>query len=699
MRLLKNICSLSLIMLSAAINNSNAQSGCGFDEELKKSIEADPSKKLALEKFNAQMQNFSKGNQVLGGQVNYVIPVVVHIIHDNGISNVSDAQVKDAIRILNEDFQKRNADTSLIASAFIPIIADIGIEFRLANIDPNGNCTNGITRTFSYATKAGDGSAAKALISWDTQKYYNIWVVDYLESGGNAVGGYSYLPGTAPSSEKEGSIVIHRQFGGIGSSYGSPLSKATVTHETGHFLGLYHTWGIYSSPGTVNACGDDDGISDTPNTTGTVGSCNTNQMSCGVLDNVQNFMDYSSCPYMFTTGQKTKMVNAVNSAIGYRSALWAANNLIATGVNDGYVKQECKPKAYFYSSKKLFCAADTVAFYDKSYNDTLSTHRSWEWTFEGGTPSSSTEQNPIISYNDPGAFKVKLKVTNSSGADSLEKTAYIETFNNDMKQTIYFTEGFESSTFPANSDSSKNWHISSPGAVKFTRNTLAKTEGSASLSVDLHSDTECSHMLISPNFDLSAATKPINFTFDFAYAQKNSSNNDLLKVYYSLDCGKSWLVKTTKNASTLKTKEPTSSNFIPSSSEWNSLVLNFDSYVGQPNFRIKMQAEAKGGNKLYLDNIKFFHGNVGISNIASQNFNAVVYPNPIDETSVLIVEAENLAKIRVELHDVLGRNLLSLSNLNSNTVQLNQLFPKMESGIYFLKIFNGVEIKTISILF
>ena len=699
MTLIKHSFSLLIILLLLTADNLKSQSGCGFDHEMKKSIESDPAKKIALQKFLSQMQNYNPGNQVLGGQINYIIPVVVHVIHDNGVSNVSDDQVKDAIRILNEDFQKRNADTSQIVSAFKSIVADVGIEFRLANLDPNGNCTNGITRTFSYITNSGNGTAAKALISWDTKKYYNIWVVNYLESGGTAVGGYSYLPGTAPITEKEGSIVINKQFGSIGTSYGTPLSKATVTHETGHFLGLYHTWGIYTSVGSMAACGDDDGITDTPNNAGTNGNCNTNQMSCGLLDNVQNFMDYSSCPYMFTEGQKTRMVNAVTSAIGFRSSLWASNNLIATGVNDGYVVQECAPKVNFYASRTLFCAADTVTFHDNSYNDSLSTNRSWEWTFEGGTPSSSNLQNPVISYNDPGSFKVKLKVSNSKGADSLERTAYIETFTDNVKQTVYLNEGFEYTTFPVHPDSSRNWYISSPGNIKFTRNTVAKTEGVASLSVDLHTETECSHSLISPNFNLSSTTIPINYSFDFAYAQENSSNADLLKVYYSTDCGQNWSIKTTKNATYLKTKEPLTSNFTPSISEWKSLVLNFDAFAGQPNFRIKTVIEAKGGNKLYLDNIKFFHGNVGISDLQNPTFNASVFPNPLTENSVLLIEAENMDNIRIELLDVLGRKMCSLNSLKSNTIELNEIMPSAEKGIYFLKIFNGVEIKTISILF
>jgi PKD repeat protein len=699
MKSIKHRVTYPILLLLLAMNVAKSQSTCGFDYQMKKSIESDPAKKIALEKFLAQIQNYSPGTQVLGGSVNYIIPVVVHVIHDNGASNISDDQVKDAIRILNEDFQKRNSDTALIVSAFKSIVADIGIEFRLANIDPNGNCTNGITRTFSYATNSGNGPVAKNLISWDTKKYYNIWVVNYLEANGTAVGGYSYLPGTAPSSEKEGSIMVNKQFGSIGTSYGTALSKATLPHETGHYLGLYHTFGANASAGSQSGCSDDDGVSDTPFTIGSVNACNTSQISCGTLDNVQNFMDYSLCPYMFTEGQKTRMLAAVNSNMGFRKGLWDPNNLIATGVNDGYVVQECAPKAAFYSGRHFFCAGDTVSFYDNSYGDSLSTNRSWEWTFEGATPSTSTSKNPVVTYNSPGKFKVKLKVSNAKGLDSLERADYIETFTDNKKTYVYFSESMEESTFPTAADSSRSWCTSSPGDVKFTRTTIAKSDGYASISVDLHTETGCSHSLISPNFNLTAVSPPINYSFDFAYAQENANNTDILKVYFSIDCGQNWSLKTTKNATYLKTKEPTTANFIPASSEWNSLVLNFDAFAGQPNFRVKTVVEAKGGNKLYLDNIKIFHGNVGITDLQNQNFTAKVFPNPIDQSSVLMIESNNIENISVSLHDVLGRKISSINNLESNAVNLNEAFAPQEKGIYFLKIFNGIEIKTISILF
>ncbi|HEU4717385.1 MAG TPA: hypothetical protein VFU15_06120, partial [Bacteroidia bacterium] len=89
----------------------------------------------------------------------YTVPVVFHIIHQYGSENISDAQVLDEMRILNEDYAKLNPDTTAIESSFVSIAASANIQFKLANIDPNGNCTNGIDRVYSYLTNAADDNS------------------------------------------------------------------------------------------------------------------------------------------------------------------------------------------------------------------------------------------------------------------------------------------------------------------------------------------------------------------------------------------------------------------------------------------------------------------------------------------------------------------------------------------------------------
>ncbi|MCB0678307.1 MAG: PKD domain-containing protein, partial [Saprospiraceae bacterium] len=79
------------------------------------------------------------------------------------------------------------------------------------------------------------------------------------------------------------------------------------------------------------------------------------------------------------------------------------------------------PVANFTAETQEGCVPLTVQFVDLSQNDPTA----WNWTFQGGTPSTSTEQNPVVVYNNPGEFNVTLQVTNLAGTNSLVQNQYI----------------------------------------------------------------------------------------------------------------------------------------------------------------------------------------------------------------------------------------------------------------------------------
>lgn len=80
-----------------------------------------------------------------------------------------------------------------------------------------------------------------------------------------------------------------------------------------------------------------------------------------------------------------------------------------------------KPVAAFTGTPTTLCEGNTVAFTDQSSN----TPTSWSWTFTGGTPASSSSQNPTVTYNTAGTYTVRLIATNASGSDTITKTGYI----------------------------------------------------------------------------------------------------------------------------------------------------------------------------------------------------------------------------------------------------------------------------------
>lgn len=212
-----------------------------------------------------------------------ILPIVFHIIHQNGSENISDAQILNQVDILNRDYAKLNADTSQIIgnSPFDTLAANTYIQFRLAKLDPNGNCTNGIDRIYSHLTNSANDAAK--LNPWPREKYINVWVVKTIGDAG--VAGYAFYPSAADGMpNRDGILILHNYIGSIGTSNAN--SSRALTHEIGHYLNLPHVWGDTNDPGV--ACGDD-GVEDTPISKGRTSCTYTPTCDATNFSTVYNF--------------------------------------------------------------------------------------------------------------------------------------------------------------------------------------------------------------------------------------------------------------------------------------------------------------------------------------------------------------------------------------------------------------------------
>lgn len=242
------------------------------------------------------------------------IPLVIHVIWNKPYQNLCEELIRSQVQVLNEDFGRKNADSSDTPDVFKSLGEDSGIRFVLANRDTNGNLTNGIIRSYTEREKFVFGAEMKFEASdgqnaWDPDRYLNIWVCN-LEG---SVLGYATLPGTANPGE-DGVVITTKAFGR--NSY-DPQGKynlgRTTTHEVGHWLDLYHTWGDDDG-----ACNGSDFVDDTPNQSNyTFGCPDFPHKSCGNGpdgDMFMNYMDYTDdrCMNIFTKGQNLRMQGALD---------------------------------------------------------------------------------------------------------------------------------------------------------------------------------------------------------------------------------------------------------------------------------------------------------------------------------------------------------------------------------------------------
>jgi len=632
----------------------------------------------ALEQFTEEFAQ-SHGDTRDGSAPAYIIPMVFHVVHNYGSENISDAQIQDAVRQVNADFRKRNADTSLTIGSFQSTAADCKIEFRLARIDPNGNCTNGIDRVQSELTYVGNDDAK--LNPWPRDKYLNVWVVKSMEDG---VAGYSYYPSSVSGDPLiDGVILLSDYVGTTGTSTSSHAH--TLSHEIGHYLNLKHCWGSTNAPGV--ACGNDN-VNDTPETKGWT-TCNLSGSLCnaGIVENVQNFMEYSYCSTMFTSDQRTRMQAALASNTSSRNHLWTSSNLLATGT-DNMNYTTCAPQPVVTPvTQQFICAGDTVSLSGFTTGGLAAT---WSWELPGGNPSVSSDSTPHVVYSIPGTYGVSVVTSNAAGSHSASVGNLVTVLSNSAQvPAAGFTQTFENMSFP-----NDEWiNASILPSLTWTRVANTGYSGVASMAVK----TAGSYAgqvanFITPTFDLSGIASPV-LTFRVAHARLTADDGDALRLFISTDCGKTWKLRYSRSGAGLTTAAAlTSSYYTPADADWRLETVNLSLFANEPNARFRFEYTQGGGNNLFIDDINF-NGATGIENSAQGVTALSVFPNPVTEGEIgasFNISQSAPAVIRLVAAD--GRSTeLANTSLNAGHQLLRFDVTDLPSGYYTLWIQCGGE--------
>ncbi|WP_162419533.1 M43 family zinc metalloprotease [Cyclobacterium roseum] len=566
------------------------------------------------------------------------IPVVIHVIHQGEPigqgSNISEEQILDQLRIINEDFQQRNADFSNTPTEFLGVASSPNLEFVLAKQRPDGLPTNGINRVQGPKNEYSSRDAALVadMVSWPPEEYLNIWVLPLID----VQLGYASFP---VSDELEGltNPPTFRDLDGIGvdtyhfGSVGNVVDNSrgrTATHELGHFLGLRHIWGD-------GGCEADDFVADTPLQDGFNPVCSsTPRQTCGSRDMIENFMDYTPdrCMSLFTQGQVERMDVVLafsprrNSLLNSRALeepempeLDLALESILSPV--GFNCSEEVPTRVRVRNTGMTTISNILL--ELSLNGEVQTSQSFEVNL-------ATDEHTDLTF-DPVVFP---GLENSLELSVLEVNGDMDgnPFNNTLQTIASFVrEEPLPYNYPGH-NATTGWDIVNPDNAVTWQAISRSVDGVQQdlfyvNSFNYNGSGELDY-LISPRFDLTDIPRP-QLSFNMAYAPYNNPVlQENLLVAISTDCGNSFDLLTApynKTEESLATQPVTLSEFIPNaSSQFRTEVINLSPYAGNPDVRIAFVSINGFGNNLYIKDIE-----VQSEEVFSYDFELTGIENPL----------------------------------------------------------------------
>ena len=328
-------------------------------------------------------------------------------------------------------------------------------------------------------------------------------------------------------------------------------------------------------------------------------------------------------------------------------------------------------------SQTVICETDSFYFDDHSFlNHSGAT---WAWTFQNGTPATSSNRNPVVYFNTPGSHMVTLTVTDASGQQDSD-TLYIE-LNNYVLPTI-IAEGFQGGFTPNgwtqfNQDNGGQWALATNAGANSTQSAIFD---------NFNIDSQTTYDDLRTHLNTTGMQNPI-LTFDVAYARWGGIYSDTLEVLVSTDCGQTFTSLYLKGGNTLATSPNNQNFFVPSASEWRTDTISLAGYENIPLLMVAFRNIGHWGNCIYVDNVNI--GN-NTSSVAANNIltKPVLYPNPVRPGSCLqvILPEEDFL---VTLRDINGKKIKAASLRGQAQLDIP---TNLSPGNYILNIYGANRI-------
>jgi PKD repeat protein len=611
--------------------------------------------------YNQMIDQYIQNNQATLNATartsNITIPVVIHVLYNTAAQNISDAQATSQFAVLNNDFQRLNADKVNTPSTFTAVAGGVGITFCLAQRDPNGLATTGIihksTTMTSFTTDNKIKSSAQGGDDpWDVTRYINIWIGNI--SGG--ILGYGEFP-TGTLSTTYGLVLNYTATGTMGTAAAPYNLGRTGTHEFGHCFNLNHIWGDNGQ------CGNTDNCYDTPPQKGGTASpagCNYGSPTypwqpntCTRPDGIagasmtnvngdmfMNYMDYTddAAMNMFTQQQCVRMLAVVSNPPWNVLASSNGCTPVTSYTLDAGITSVIKPVngsstcnnavtpsvvlnnagSATLTSVKVLYKMDATATQTLNWTGSLATNASATLTLNAYTGLSAAAHTFSVWVTAPNGG-----VDQGSTNDSQSSTFTVTTAP--VGAALPFIEGFEATTFPPTGwVLQKSNTLNAANSWSRVANTTGLTAGSTAIALmDNYSSTVTTvgqiDALRSPALTFTAANSSLNLSFDVSHRIYSASYSDTLNVYISSDCGGTWTRLYTKGATQLAnavTSQTTA--FTPTANaQWRRESVSLSSYVGLPSVYLKFESRSGWGNNVCLDNINISYTTASTPPVAS----------------------------------------------------------------------------------
>ena len=266
------------------------------------------------------------------------------------------------------------------------------------------------------------------------------------------------------------------------------------------------------------------------------------------------------------------------------------------------------------------CIADTIRFVDHS--TVRSASAIWKWTFEGGTPATSTLENPLVTYSQSGVYDVKLVVTDQYGSDSILLPNYVTITN--FYSSPHLFEAFDNSSFPPT-----GWKLYDSQGVSWEQDAPQNdpTNLCASFPNYWENVTDQQHLLIMPAMSYANSINP-SISFDVCY-HDNGTYTDSLALVYRTGTNSNWQQIWKKGGSDLSvvgTDVWFWYDATPNVS-WRTETVDLSFLNGTECLELAFANMGTNGNHIWLDNVNL-NGNFASTNELSSELGLTVYPNP-----------------------------------------------------------------------